>query len=52
MFSGACRSCLLSVITHTFVFSAFIQGTVREGDCLLLVVVRKADCVEDVIHLC
>jgi hypothetical protein len=44
-FSGACRSCLLSLIMHTFVFDAFIQGTVTENDWQLLVVVRQVDCV-------
>ena len=44
-FSGACRSCLLSLIMHMFMFDGCLQGTVTETDCQLLVAVKQVDCV-------
>jgi hypothetical protein len=45
LFSGAWRLCLLSVIMHTFVFDAFIQGAITDTDCYTRVVAREVSCV-------
>lgn len=44
LFSGACRLCLLSVIMHTFVFDAFIQGAITDNDCHMQAVAREVSC--------